>query len=144
MCSPQHTHVGIQNSPDDLSFHIIYSIPSISISKSFPSLSIHFPFTVHIRTHNASARILDGRRVWLVSVDWIDIRWWDWYDVDRAYHFRIDRIGNALVIARWVQDWGTVVSMDGPAETQLGTWSLSTSSKWKRKKKGASCRAKYR
>ena len=50
MCSSDYTHVGIQNSPDDLSFHIIYSIPCICIPKSFPSLFIRFLFTFHILT----------------------------------------------------------------------------------------------
>ena len=51
MCSPEHTHVAIQNSPDNVRFHYIWSIPRNSIPKSFPSLSIHFSF-IHISLWN--------------------------------------------------------------------------------------------
>ena len=55
MCFPEYSHVDIQNSPNDLSFHIICSIPNSSIHKSFPSLSIYIfplPFTYELHlTH---------------------------------------------------------------------------------------------
>ena len=47
MCSPEHTHVAIQNSPDNVSIHYVWSTPLNSIPKSFLSLSIHFSFTFY-------------------------------------------------------------------------------------------------
>ena len=47
MCCPEHTHVAIQNSPDNVSIHYVWSIPLNSIPKSFPSLSIHSSFTFY-------------------------------------------------------------------------------------------------
>ena len=68
MYSPKHTHVTIQNSPDNVSFRYIWSIPLNSISKSFPSLSMPFSLTFY-----QTVLMLDGVSS-VLFVKWVC--WW--------------------------------------------------------------------
>ena len=53
MCSPEHTHVAIQNSPDNLSSHIICSIPIVAF---------------HALTHIVSSLHSHGLVMWVLAV----------------------------------------------------------------------------
>ena len=53
MCSPEHTHVAIQNSPDNIGFHIICSILIVA---------------AHALTHVVSSLPSHGSVTWVLVI----------------------------------------------------------------------------
>ena len=81
MYPPEHTHVAIQNSPDNVSCHYIWPILRNSIPESIPSLSIHFSFIHRLIFLVFTISLSDSDDSW--SADWdclefCDVLWFFW------------------------------------------------------------------